>query len=109
MSNYNKVTPQLIEKLMAIAPNRVFVDGDINKDYTHDEMPEYGYYSPEAVVEVTSAEEISAIMKLCNEMNIPAIPRGAGTGLAGAADAKYVGVIISTIKMNKILSWCAFK
>lgn len=105
MSNYNQVTPQVIEKLMAIAPNRVFVDGDINKDYTHDEMPEYGYYSPEAVVEVTSAEEIAAIMKLCNEMNIPVIPRGAGTGLAGAAVAKFGGVIISTIKMNKILSY----
>lgn len=105
MSNYNKLTDEIIAKLKEIAPNRVFVNGDINADYTHDEMPEYGYFTPEAVVEVISAEEISAILKLCNENLIPVIPRGQGTGLVGASVAKFGGVIVSTVRMNKILGY----
>ena len=30
MSNYNKLTDEIIAKLKEIAPNRVFVNGDIN-------------------------------------------------------------------------------
>ena len=105
MGIYNKVTEDIIEKLKSIAPNRVYVEGDINKDYTHDEMPEYGYFSPDAVVEAISAEEIAEIMKLCNNEMIPVVPRGAGTGLAGAAVASEGGIVISTGKMNKILSY----
>lgn len=105
MGQYNKITPEVVEKLKLISPNRVFVNGDINEDYTHDEMPEYGYFTPEAVVEVTSTQEIADIMKLCNQLQIPVIPRGAGTGLAGAAVAKLGGVIVSTVKMNKIISY----
>lgn len=105
MAEYNKVSQEAVDKLMAIAPNRVFVKGDINEDYTHDEMPEYGYFAPEAVVEALNAEEVSQVMKLCNEMKIPVLPRGAGTGLAGASVATLGGVIISTTKMNKILEY----
>lgn len=99
---YNKVTPDVIEQLKAIAPGRAFVGDEINEDYAHDEMRFYGIKLPEAVVEATSAEEISAILKLANEKNIPVIPRGAGTGLAGGAVARYGGIMISTVRMNKI-------
>lgn len=102
---FNKVTPDVVEQLKAIAPGRAFVGDEINDDYSHDEMRFYGMKLPEAVVEATSAEEISAILKLANEKNIPVIPRGAGTGLAGGAVAKYGGIMISTVRMNKIKSY----
>src|SRR5699024_7128662 len=76
--NYQTLTPDLIQQLSAIAPGRVFTNGDINEDYTHDEMPIYGKAMPEAVVEAASTEEIAAVMKLCNEHCIPVTPRGAG-------------------------------
>lgn len=78
---FNKVTPEIIEQLKAIAPGRAFAGDEINEDYAHDEMRFYGQKLPDAVVEVISAEEVSAIVKLANEKNIPIIPRGAGTGL----------------------------
>ena len=59
MGQYNKVTADVIEKLKAIAPNRVFAGEEINEDYIHDEMPIYGKFAPEVVVEVASTEEIS--------------------------------------------------
>lgn len=103
--NYQTLTPELIRQLSAIAPNRVFTGGDINDDYSHDEMPIYGKAVPDAVVEATSTEEISAVMKLCNEHRIPVTPRGAGTGLVGGAVPVYGGVILATARMNKILAY----
>ena len=44
-------------------------------------------------------------MKLCNENRVPVTPRGAGTGLTGGAVAIHGGVVLSTTKMNKILSY----
>ncbi|MCJ7854797.1 FAD-binding oxidoreductase [Lachnospiraceae bacterium NSJ-143] len=105
MAQYNKVTAEVVEKLKAIAPNRVFAGEEINEDYIHDEMPIYGKFAPEAVVEAASTEEISEIMKVCNENCIPVIPRGAGTGLAGGAVAIEGGVVLCTTRMNKILEY----
>ena len=105
MGQYNKVTADVIEKLKAIAPNRVFAGEEINEDYIHDEMPIYGKFAPEVVVEAASTEEISEVMKVCNENCIPVIPRGAGTGLAGGAVAIEGGVVLCTTRMNKILEY----
>lgn len=105
MSQYQKVTPELIEKLKAAVPGRVTVDGDINEDYSHDEMPIYGKKMPDVLVEALTTEEVAAVMKICNEAHVPVIPRGAGTGLTGAAVAIEGGVMISTTKMNKILGY----
>lgn len=63
MGQYNKVTADVIEKLKAIAPNRVFAGEEINEDYIHDEMPIYGKFAPEVVVEAASTEEISEVME----------------------------------------------
>lgn len=105
MSQYNKITPELVEQFKKITPNRVSVNGDINDDFTHDEMPIYGKACPEVVIEATSTEEVAAVMKLCYDNSIPVTPRGAGTGLTGGAVALCGGVVLSTTKMNKILGY----
>ena len=106
MAQYNAVTPEIAEKLKAIVgAKRFFMGDDIDPNYSHDEMPIYGRKLPEAVCEVETTEEVSAIMKLCNENRIPVTPRGAGTGLVGGCVALNGGVIICTSRMNKILSY----
>lgn len=102
---YSKVTPQLIQEFKKIVPGKVHEKEDINEDYFHDEMPIYGKGIPEVVIEATNTEDIAAIVKLCYENNIPVIPRGAGTGLTGAAVALHGGVLIDMSKMNKILDY----
>ena len=57
-------------------------------------MPIYGKGAPTVLIEATTTENIAAIMKLCYENSIPVIPRGAGTGLTGAAVALHGGVMI---------------
>lgn len=74
MSQYNKVTPELIEALKAAVPGRISVNGDINEDFSHDEMPIYGKAMPEVVAECLTTEEVAAVMKLCNENRVPVTP-----------------------------------
>lgn len=63
--------------------------------------PEKRY--PDAVVLPTDTVQVSSIVKLCNRLNVPFTPRGAGTGLSGGATAIEGGLIISLIRMNRIL------
>lgn len=101
---YKRLTEADIDYLKTICPpDRVFVNDEINDDFTHDEMIEYGRFRPEAVVEVLSAKEVSDIMKYAYEHCIPVTPRGAGTGLCGGAVAIHGGIIISTAKMDRVL------
>ncbi|MBR3366644.1 MAG: FAD-binding oxidoreductase [Lachnospiraceae bacterium] len=105
MAQYNKVTPEILEQLKAAAPGHILWGDDLNPDYGRDEMPIYGENMPEAVLQATSAEEISAVVKICNENHIPVTTRGAATGLAGGCVPVYGGVVVETIKMNRILGY----
>ncbi|HIS61565.1 MAG TPA: FAD-binding oxidoreductase [Candidatus Scybalomonas excrementigallinarum] len=102
---YNKVTPELVEQLKEIVPGKVYTGEDINEDFSHDEMPIYGKRLPDVVVDVTTTEEVAKVVKLCYENSVPVIPRGAGTGLTGAAVPVTDGVLINMAKMNKILEY----
>lgn len=61
-------------------------------------------YLPDLVVEPENAKQISTLMKLATEYRLPVIPRGAGTGVTGGALAVDGGIILSLLRMNKILS-----
>lgn len=102
---YSKVTPELIQEFKKIVPGRVHEKEEMNEDYFHDEMPIYGKGIPDVVIDATSTEDIAAIVKLCFSNNVPVIPRGAGTGLTGAAVAIYGGVLLDMSKMNQILDY----
>lgn len=102
---YSKVTPELIEEFKKIVPGKVHEKEEMNEDYFHDEMPIYGKGIPEVVIDATTTEDIAAIVKLCFSNNVPVIPRGAGTGLTGAAVALHGGVLLDMSKMNQILDY----
>ena len=58
---------------------------------------------PMAVILASSAEEVSRVVRLCGEFDIPIVPWGAGTGLSGGALPLSDGVVISLARMNRIL------
>jgi glycolate oxidase len=58
---------------------------------------------PDAVVIATSAEEISRVMKICNELKTPVTIRGGGSALTGSSVPDNGGVVISLARMNRIL------
>ena len=81
----------------------VFVDQEVLAHYAHDETEDL-HFLPDIVLKPSTAEEISAIMKICNEHKIPVTPRGGGTGLSGGALPHMGGVLLSVERMNKIIS-----
>lgn len=81
----------------------VLLDEESRNDYGHDET-EHLLFPPEVVLRPRTSEEISAVMKICNQHRIPVTPRGAGTGLSGGALPHLGGVLISTDRMNSILN-----
>jgi len=58
----------------------------------------------EAVVFPETNEEVSKILKICNEHKIPVVPFGTGTSLEGNVVGNEKGITICLEKMNKILS-----
>ena len=58
---------------------------------------------PCAVVYPESAQDVCAVMAHAHEHGIPVIPRGAGSGLTGGAVPHMGGIILSLVRMNKIL------
>ena len=58
----------------------------------------------QAVVFPETNEEVSKILKLCNEHKIPVVPFGTGTSLEGNVVGNENGITICLEKMNKILS-----
>jgi len=60
-------------------------------------------HMPDAVVLPTTPEQVSQILRLANEKNIPVTPRGGGTNLSGGSIPIKGGIVLCTTKMNKIL------
>jgi glycolate dehydrogenase FAD-linked subunit len=59
---------------------------------------------PSLVALPADAAEVQAVVRLCNELGIPFVARGAGTGLSGGALPVADGIVISLARMNRIVS-----
>ena len=59
--------------------------------------------SPLLVALPETEAQVAAVLKICHEMRVPIIARGAGTGLSGGAMPHRMGVMLSLAKFNKIL------
>ena len=105
-TQYNPVTPAVIEELQSIVGEKLVIFGDEEKlePFSHDEVAEQEYaHAPEAVVRPETAEQIAAIIKLANRERIPVTPRGAGSGLSGGAVPLFGGIVLLCDRMNKII------
>jgi len=59
--------------------------------------------SPLVVVLPYTEAQVAAVLKICHNLGVPVVARGAGTGLSGGATPHQSGVILSLAKFNKIL------
>ena len=59
---------------------------------------------PPVVVLPKTTEQVAAAIKICNQFDVPFVPRGAGTGLSGGALPVEDAVLIVTATMRKILA-----
>ena len=83
----------------------IYLADNIGQDYCHDELAGGKAYTPDAVIEATTTEDVAATLKCCFDAGIPVTVRGAGTGKAGGSVAVKGGVVLSLKGMNKILTF----
>jgi len=70
--------------------------------YSYDATREH--FEPDAVLFPRHEEDVSEILKRCNEHKIVIVPRGAGSGFTGGALPSQGGIVLAFEKhMNKIL------
>ena len=107
MKKYGIITDAILAKLREVVKDedRIAVGDKVNPEYSQDKMPIYGVHAPDVAIDALTTEEVSGIMKICNDNDIPVTVRGNGTGLVGGAVAMFGGILISTFRMNKVLKW----
>ncbi|MGI3781245.1 MAG: FAD-binding oxidoreductase, partial [Janthinobacterium lividum] len=71
--------------------------------YSHDEAEWAPYVPALAVVRPRTAEQVQAVVRVCLEHGVPVVPRGAGTGLSGGANAMAGCVVVSLEVMDAVL------
>lgn len=81
---------------------RAIINDEIGEEYSHDELGSLRM-APEVVVKAMSTEEVSRVLAYANCEHIPVTPRGAGTGLVGAAVPALGGIVLDLSEMNRIL------
>jgi len=94
---------QLIKELKAIVGNEwVQTEKEDLICFGYDATP--GFFNlPDAIVQPANAEEISQVLKLANREKIPVYTRGSGTNLSAGTVPMAGGIVMFTIRMNKIL------
>lgn len=60
--------------------------------------------SSRLVLRPESTDQVSEILRYCNERNLAVCPQGGNTGLVGGSVPVFDEVILSLSRMNKILS-----
>lgn len=95
---------QLIIELQKILPpgSLLYREEDL-RPYECDGLSAYRQLPPVVAMPDSEAQVIQ-IIRLCRSLNVPLVPRGAGTGLTGSAMPHAGGLLLSLVKFNRILS-----
>ena len=94
---------QIQKQLKSIFNGRFSMSESTRANYARGEDT-YDPVLSKAVIFPETNDEVSKILKLCNEHKIPVVPFGTGTSLEGNVVGNENGITISLEKMNKVLS-----
>ena len=102
--SYKKIDSHIISEFLSFLDEKQVIASENEKlAYAQDKTEDF-VYMPELVLIPDNAEDISKILKICNEHIIPVTVRSTGTGLSGGALPVKGGIVISMEKFNKILN-----
>lgn len=90
-------------KIISIVGKENFQDSNQSRlAYSYDSTPNYQAL-PEGVISPRNTQEVSEVLKACNEYKVPIVPRGSGTNLCGGTTPTEGGVILIFNNMREIL------
>ncbi|WP_330175608.1 FAD-binding protein [Streptomyces sp. NBC_01498] len=97
-------TDGLLAELRAGLPAEALItDPDITASYANDMASFCEAGTPAVVVLPRTVEQVQHVMRTATALRVPVVPQGARTGLSGAANASEGCVVLSLIKMDRIL------
>ena len=93
----------VVAALRAQLGDRVDTDPDLLERARADKSGHAAAGTPLAVVHAASVDDVQATMRIATATATPVVVRGAGTGLAGAANAGTGEIVLSVRAMTRIL------
>jgi len=100
------IANEVLEKLRnAVGPDNVLTDPLDLMVYGYDTGFETRLHPkpPDVVVRPGSTEEVSAIMKIAWEHEVPVTPRAAASGMTSGSVAVQGGIVMEMLRMNRLL------
>jgi D-lactate dehydrogenase (cytochrome)/glycolate oxidase len=92
-----------IEELERLLGAKVVTDPDKTSPWSRDQSPVAEVGTPLAVVRASSTDDVVATLRTATRYGVPVITRGAGSGLAGGANAADGCLVLSVEGMDRIL------
>ncbi|MBI5495571.1 MAG: FAD-binding protein [Deltaproteobacteria bacterium] len=83
-------------------PSHVKTDADALAPYGHDETHGLTPIPPDAVVLPGNTREVAEVMRACASLELPVVPRGAGTGRSGGCVPAHGGVVVALTRMAAV-------
>ncbi|CAM5596290.1 FAD-binding oxidoreductase [Streptomyces microflavus] len=94
----------LLERLRTELPAEALItDPDVTASYAHDMASFCEAGTPAVVVLPRTVEQVQHVMRTATALRVPVVPQGARTGLSGAANASDGCIVLSLVKMDRIL------
>ena len=95
---------ETLSRLRACLPEHCLITSvEMLRPYECDGLSVYRE-TPLAVALPESEAQAQKVLRVCYELNVPVVPRGAGTGLSGGALPHSQGVVLSLARMTSIVS-----
>nr|WBO78275.1 FAD-binding protein [Streptomyces sp. SBE_14.2] len=94
----------LVNRLLTGLPaEAVLTDPDVTASYANDMASFCPAGAPAVVVMPRTVEQVQHVMRTATELRVPVVPQGARTGLSGGANATDGCIVLSLVRMDRIL------
>jgi glycolate oxidase len=97
------VTAPIDELVQQLPAGSVITDPATSDSYRHDSASFCAAGTPLGVVRPTTTEQVRTVLRWATAHRVPVVPQGARTGLSGGANAVDGALLLSMVRMNRIL------
>ncbi|MFE0640424.1 FAD-binding oxidoreductase [Streptomyces sp. NPDC058877] len=89
--------------LAGLPAEALLTDPDVTTSYARDMASFCAAGTPAVVVLPRTVEQVQHVMRTATELRVPVVPQGARTGLSGGANASDGCIVLSLVKMDRVL------
>lgn len=97
-----KDSQTILDKLTSLLNDRISTNVSVRDTHGKDESWHHPH-RPDVVAFPKTTEEVSEIVKICSEFNVPVIAYGTGTSLEGNVIPHNGGIVVDLMHMDQVL------